>query len=421
MGKCDGMTLRGLRSDYILIAMYLEMAKRILMETDKRLVSKFAINFGIKGAMSVMKFKSRLKKGEYFPPFLYISVLNSCNLRCQGCWVDVASKQEKIPEENMHRMIREAEEAGNSFFGILGGEPFMHKELLGILSEHPSSYFQIFTNGQLITPEKAKQMRRMGNVTPLISVEGTEITSDVRRGKSGVLNKTMRGVQNCLDEKLLTGISTSLCANNFKEMLNEQWIDKLIDMGVMYCWFHTYRPVGPEPNPDLALTPEQQKEIRQFVVEMRCKKPIAIIDAYYDHNGTALCPAATGISHHISPWGDIEPCPIVQFSTENIRDSRPLKDVFTQSSFLKDFRLTAAKATRGCIVLERPDLLKGVIERHGAKDGTARLTAMKELEAMTPKTSQYRKGEEIPEKSIAYKLAKKLFFHDFGAYEKHGL
>ncbi|MCD8535199.1 MAG: radical SAM protein [Verrucomicrobia bacterium] len=401
--------------------MYLKMAKRVVLETDKRLVAKFLVNFGLKGAISVQRFKSRLKKGEYFPPFLYISVLNSCNLRCQGCWVDVSAKQEKIPADNMHRLIREAEEAGNSFFGILGGEPFMHKELLDILAEHPNCYFQIFTNGQLITEDKARQMRQLGNITPLISIEGTQWTSDVRRGKSEVLSKTMQGVENCLKQKLLTGISTSLCANNFGEMLNEQWLDRLIDMGVMYCWFHTYRPVGPDPKPELALTPDQQKQIREFVVEMRCRKPIAIIDAYYDHNGQALCPAATGISHHISPWGDIEPCPIVQFATDNIRDSRPLKEVFTSSAYLRDFRQTAAKATRGCIVLERPDLLKEVILRHSAKDGTARKSAMAELNAMTPKTSQYRKGQEIPEKSFAYKIAKKLFFHDFGAYEKYGL
>ncbi len=72
---------------------------------------------------------------------------------------------------------------------------------------------------------------------------------------------------------------------------------------------------------------------------MRRKKPIAIIDAYYDGEGKALCPAATGISHHINPWGDIEPCPIVQFSTEAIHrdgphhgtDDRPLKEKFLKS------------------------------------------------------------------------------------------
>lgn len=397
--------------------MYLRMAKRVLLETDKRLLSRFMINFGWRGVRSIQRFKSELKQGVYFPPFLYISVLNSCNLKCQGCWVDVSAKQEKIPEEDLNRLIREASEAGNSFFGILGGEPFLYPGLLDILGNHSDCYFQIFTNGQPITQSIAEKMREIGNVTPLISVEGHEITSNERRGGKDVLNRTLRGLNHCLDAKLLTGVSTSLCANNFEEMLNEEWLDRLIDMGVMYCWFHTYRAVGPEPNPDLALNPDQQRRIREFVVNMRCKKPIAIIDAYYAHDGAALCPAATGISHHISPWGDIEPCPIVQFARENIRDPRPIKDVFTQSAYLKDFRDTVADTTRGCVVLERPDLLKELIERNGAEDGTARKTAMAELEAMRPKTSQYRPGEEIPEKSLAYKIAKRFLFNDFGAYK----
>ena len=61
--------------------------------------------------------------------------------------------------------------------------------------------------------------------------------------------------------------------------------------------------------------------VRRFVVEMRAKLPIAIVDAYWDDKGEALCPMATGVSHHISPYGDIEPCPIIQFATETVRDS----------------------------------------------------------------------------------------------------
>ncbi len=396
--------------------MYLRMAKRLLLETDKRLVAKAAINLGWGGMRSVMRFKRDLKRGEYFPPFLYISVLNSCNLRCQGCWVDVAAKSEKIPAEDLHRLIREAREAGNTFFGILGGEPFMYKGLLDILEQHPDCYFQIFTNGQFITDELAAQMRRMGNVTPLVSIEGTEIISDQRRGKSDVLSKSMAGLQRCLDHKLLTGVATSLCQTNFDDLLREEWLDRLIEMGAMYAWYHTYRPVGPQPNEQLCLTPAQQLKTRKFVVEMRVKKPIVLIDAYYQHDGQALCPLATGISHHISPWGDIEPCPIIQFAKENIRDKRHIRDVFTQSAYLKDFRETISSTTRGCVMLERPDLVKQIVERHGAVDGTARKTAMVELEAMRPRPSQWNQVEEVPEKSLAYRLAKKWFFQDFGAY-----
>src|SRR6266542_3533787 len=186
--------------------MLLKMAKRLLLETDKRLLWKLAWNMGWKGMLSVERHKQRLKRGEYFPPFLYVSIINTCNLRCQGCWVDVASKQETIKPAAMHKLVREAKAMGNVFFGIVGGEPFMHPQLLDMLAEHPDCYFQVFTNGHFITDARARRMRQLGNVTPLISVEGTEIISDERRGRTGVLSKTMEGLHNALKHKLFTGV-----------------------------------------------------------------------------------------------------------------------------------------------------------------------------------------------------------------------
>jgi len=63
--------------------------------------------------------------------------------------------------------------------------------------------------------------------------------------------------------------------------------------------------------------------------------------------------------------------------------------------------------------------MKDLVEKHGAKDSTARETAMAELDSMHPRPSQYNPGTEIPEKSFAYRLAKKIAFHEYGAYTKH--
>jgi MoaA/NifB/PqqE/SkfB family radical SAM enzyme len=282
---------------------------------------------------------------------------------------------------------------------------------------HPDCFFQIFTNGQMITEKAATNLRKLGNSTPLVSVEGTTTVSNERRGGKDVLNRTLRGLQNCLDAKLLTGVATSLCKTNIDDLLSVSWLNKLIEMGVHYTWYHTYRPVGPKISPELALTPEQITQVRRFVVEQRAKSPIAIVDAYYDHNGKALCPMATGISHHIGPTGGIEPCPIIQFATDTVRTDRDLYDVFNESAFLKDFRETAAQHTRGCIVLERPDLVKALVQRHNAPDTTIRQTALAEVSAMTARTSQWREEEEIPEQHWMYKVAKRFFYHDFGVYK----
>jgi MoaA/NifB/PqqE/SkfB family radical SAM enzyme len=394
------------------------LAIRMLRETDPRLLWKLSYNFGYKGMRSVQRFKKRLKRGEHFPPFLYISIINSCNLRCQGCWVKVDGPRHMIDAATMRRVIGDAKRQGNSYFGILGGEPFMHPELLQILGEHPDCYFQIFTNGQLITDEIARELRRLGNASPLISIEGTAPVSDQRRGQVRVLDRTLVGLEHCRRHKLIVGVATSVCQTNIDDLVREEWLRSLIARGVHYAWYHTYRPVGENASPELALTPEQVLHVRRFVVRMRTKLPLALVDAYWDDLGQALCPMATGISHHINPWGDIEPCPIIQFATDSIHDRRDLFDVMQSSDFIRDFRETAARTTRGCIVLERPDLVQSLVIKHSARDTTHRAdgAGLTELDAMQSRHSQYNPGNEVPEEHWAYRFAKKHWFFGFGAY-----
>jgi MoaA/NifB/PqqE/SkfB family radical SAM enzyme len=389
--------------------------RRMLTEVDPKCLFKIGYNFGYKGVRSVEKFKKRLKQGVHFPPFLFISVISGCNLRCQGCWVDVEAPSKHIDLADMNRLIDDAKAHGNSFFGILGGEPFMHPQILDIFAAHPDCYFQVFTNGQMITDSIARRLRELGNVTPLISIEGNEIISDERRGRLNVFNKTLAGLENCRRHKLVIGVATSVCQTNY-ELVSESWLRKLIDMGVHYAWFHTYRVVGPKPASHLALSAEQVRKVRRFMVEMRGKLPIAIVDAYWDDNGEALCPMATGVSHHISPYGDIEPCPIIQFAKETIHDGRGVFETMTQSAFLQEFRQKSAGATRGCVMLERPDLVRDLVVKYGARDTTQRQAALAELEALEPRNSQHDPGNEIPEDHWMYRFAKKHWFFGFGAY-----
>jgi hypothetical protein len=77
------------------------------------------------------------------------------------------------------------------------------------------------------------------------------------------------------------------------------------------------------------------------------------------------------------------------------------------------------QTTRGCIVLERPDLLIALVEKHAATDSTARQTALQELSIMETRTSQFSPGNEIPEQNLLYRIAKRLLFNDFGVYAGH--
>jgi MoaA/NifB/PqqE/SkfB family radical SAM enzyme len=321
--------------------------------------------------------------------------------------------------DELDRIISDAKAHGNSFFGLLGGEPFLHPGLFEILERHGDCYFQIFTNGQLITPDAARRLARIGNATPLVSIEGDAATSDIRRGNRQVLDRSLRGLEVCLEARLLTGVATSLCQSNFDQLLTDAWLEHLIDLGVHYTWFHTYRPVGPEASPELALRPDQLVRVREFVTSRRATTPIAIIDAYYDGEGDALCPMAAGITHHIGPSGYVEPCPIIQLAVDDARKGS-FYDTVTQSAFLRDMRDAAAAHSRGCVMLENPKLVLEIADRHGARDTTQRGTAREELLAATPRSSQDLPGREVPEKHWMYRLAKRHWFNDFNTYQKPG-
>jgi MoaA/NifB/PqqE/SkfB family radical SAM enzyme len=284
------------------------------------------------------------------------------------------------------------------------------------MARHPECYFLLFTNGTLITDGVARRLRELGNVSPLISIEGLETVSDERRGGSEVYRRTLEGLGHCRRQRLMTGVATSVCQSNFRELVSEKFLRDLIGRGVHYVWYYIYRPVGPNPCPDLKLMPDQIVELRRFMVDMRKRLPIIIVDAYWDHEGRALCPAATGIGHHISPAGYVEPCPPLQLAGEHVGDGSDLYARLTTSSFLRDFRSVAAGTTRGCVIMERPDLLRELAAKAGATDSSGRGTMDAELGNLQPCSSHHLPGREIPETSWPYRVAKKYWFFGFGAY-----
>jgi hypothetical protein len=58
-------------------------------------------------------------------------------------------------------------------------------------------------------------------------------------------------------------------------------------------------------------------------------------------------------------------------------------------------------------------------KKHSAMDTTQRQSALQEIAAIQPRRSQHVPGNEIPERSWAYKLAKWYAFHDYGMYTRN--
>lgn len=349
-----------------------------------------------------------------FPAFQFISITNDCNLRCQGCWVSANGHKEYMPIQKIQFLVDAGKRQGSFFYGILGGEPLMHKQLHEIFNNNPDCYFQLFTNGTLFDQNMAGQLRKAGNVSPLFSFEGDEEIADIRRGGHNIYNRTLQAIKTSTSERLVTGVAISVCKSNIDMALSDDFINMFHDLGVLYVWYYIYRPVGSQPNYDLALSGEDILRLRKFLVDGRNRFPVVLIDSYWKANGEPFCPAADGLSHHINPSGMIEPCPVIQFAKDAINWDKP-EMTYENSEILKKFRDEIHSKTNGCILMEDPAWLGKFAADSNAQNSSNRSDYIQSLNN-APVTPSHGSCPVIPEKNLFYRLAKKTAFFGGGAY-----
>ncbi len=393
--------------------MLLKFARRAATEISPRLLAKAGYLWIFKAMRTMRVSRRRAKQGQLSPPFLMLALTSACTLRCRGCWIDTGGPPSSLSAEQVDAIIASGRRNKTYYYTLLGGEPLIYPGLWDLLARHGNCYFQIITNGISLDEATAARIRKLGNVTPLVSIDGMEEQNDARRGP-GVFQQVDRGLRNLQQEKILYGVATTVTGANFDEVMSDEYVQHFIDRGAMYLWYYIFRPVGADPAPELCVQAEQVTEMRRRLMRLRRKHPIILIDTYWTAEGQAVCPAALGLSCHIGPRGSIEPCPPLSFARETVDDG-DLYETIRGSEFLTGFQQFVTERTRGCVILEHPQALAEYIRGQSAVDYSGR-DAVAEIDAGTPRNSHHLPGEEIPEDYWVYRFLKKRLFFGMGAY-----
>ncbi|NLS95218.1 MAG: radical SAM protein [Planctomycetaceae bacterium] len=395
--------------------MLLRLAYRAATQVSPRLAAKAAYLWVYKGNRAMAAHRRRVRRGELFPPFLFLALTNACNLRCHGCWIDSSGGGRSLSEEDVESVIAAGKKQKAFFYTLLGGEPMLYPGIWRTIERHPECYFQIITNGMFLDEENVEQIRRLGNVTVLVSIDGPEAENDARRGE-GVYRKAMEGIERLARRKILFGVATTVTGRNLETVLCDEYVEQFVKCGAMYLWYYVFRPVGADPSPEFCVEKEQMIDVRRRLLGLRRRHPIILIDTYWNARGEAVCPAAKGLGFHIGPGGTIEPCPPMSFACETVRDHEgDLFRTINESRLLGGFQKFVDERTRGCVILEYPDELAAYLKSHGAEDTSGR-DAYGELSASTPRSSHHLPGEEIPEDYWVYRFLKKQLFFGMGGY-----
>lgn len=395
--------------------MLLRYIARMIRNVSPRLLYKAARLWVVGGLRAMRAHRQRLARDELFPPFLFLALTDACNLRCRGCWIESHGRPNQLTWEEIQTVVESGRKHAVNFFALLGGEPFLYPDFWRLIKSYPDCYFQIITNGLFLTPEVVSRLRRAGNVSPLVSIDGRREANDERRGE-GVFDRAVAGLKEMKRGRLLFGVATTVTSRNIEEVLDESYVKFFIEQGAAYLWYYGYRPVGADPAPHLALDARGMREFRRRLIALRKRSPIILIDTYWDAEGKAVCPAAAGLGFHIGPQGSIEPCPPLSLACETVRESKgDLFSAINRSAMLRDFQEFCRSHTNGCVILEQPQRLAEFFTRHRAADFSGR-DVIAELSVSEPRPSHDLGDDAMPEESRLYRFLKRQLFFGMGGY-----
>jgi MoaA/NifB/PqqE/SkfB family radical SAM enzyme len=282
---------------------------------------RIAIRLFMNQRASAKKRASWLEQGVHVPPFMVLSVTSRCNLRCAGCYAN-ALHQKKGPElttERLGAVLAEAEGLGVSSVLVAGGEPLTRSDIFDITKRFPRMTFPLFTNGMLLDQTALKRLQEQRQVIPVLSIEGNRLETDDRRGE-GVFAQIESSMRLLRKNGLFFGCSITVTGKNFDLVMSREWISRFYRSGCRLFVFVEYVPVA-AGSEDLVLSQEQRTLLISISDRLRKQYRSLFLAFPGDEDKFGGCLAAGRGFIHISPTGDLEPCPFAPYSDRNVAET----------------------------------------------------------------------------------------------------
>ena len=351
---------------------WMRYVNRVLDETDPHVAKMTALNLGFQAAFLGTKTIRKMREVHNcnIPWLILMDPTSACNLHCTGCWAAEYGNKLNLTFDEMDSIVTQGKELGIYFYMMTGGEPLVRKaDIIRLCEKHNECAFHCYTNGTLVDQAFCDEMKRVGNLSLSISLEGFEDANDFRRG-AGVYEKVLHAMDLLHENGLIFGNSVCYTRKNMDAVTSDEFFDLLIEHGSRFAWYFHLMPVGMKAAPELMPTAEQREYIYHRIREVRGKtggKEIFVMDFQNDGEFVGGCIAGGRNYCHINPKGDVEPCVFIHYSGANIRE-KSLLECLKQPLFMayRDGQPFNDNMLRPCPMLENPELLQKMVHETGA-------------------------------------------------------
>jgi Fe-coproporphyrin III synthase len=220
---------------------------------------------------------------------VYLEIISSCNFRCLHCFQgDSLDTPNIFSLQQCEAILRKFKNEFNSKeLVILGGEPFLHANLIEILKmANKIGYFplEICTNGFKIA-DKLKNV--MGLVSELrVSLDGLKPTHDKIR-KDGSFEECIKTLETALSLGINSSVTTTVTSQNCHEIV--EMCELLLEIGVSKMKLHQIHLDGnAAKNPFLELSQTQLNSLSSVFETCKNMGMTLLIDADLTNTGSKM-------------------------------------------------------------------------------------------------------------------------------------
>lgn len=155
-------------------------------------------------------------------PVVVWNATRRCNLKCVHCYAharDEAFSNELSTEEGK-RVLDDLAHFGAPVVLFSGGEPLMRPDLTELAAYAVSKGMRavISTNGTLITPKVAGELKKVGLSYVGISLDGLHEVNDRFRGVKGAFQMALDGIRACQEVGIKVGLRFTMNRLNAQEI-----------------------------------------------------------------------------------------------------------------------------------------------------------------------------------------------------------
>jgi radical SAM protein with 4Fe4S-binding SPASM domain len=240
-----------------------------------------------------------------------------------------------------------------------GGEPLVRSDLFELLAYSKALGFTntMATNATLVDDEVAKDLRRHGVVIAAVSLDGLDAeTHDMVRGSPGSFVAALEGMHALRRAGILLHINITAMQYNMNQI--KQLMTMVDELGASILLMYQLVPVGRGQGiSHAALTLGANERLVRFMAQAQrftkaIMEPVAapqywpfLLQRDGVSKGPLLrlaetvvhgCSAGRGFVY-IKPNGEVWPCPFLELSCGNIRET-PFPVIWRDSHILKDLR-----------------------------------------------------------------------------------